>query len=128
MRIEPVLTFIFVNFVGIAYFVCLICWKSNLHVANGSTFWIIRWFERFIESGRIMGSSEMDKPAKDKEKDSKTPPPSTQVQFCTLRWILSWCLNYLVTYSFIHCFVSCRSNLRLLALVQLILIGRGFRF
>ncbi|XP_062073484.1 bZIP transcription factor 16-like isoform X2 [Humulus lupulus] len=25
-----------------------------------------------------MGSSEMDKPAKDKEKDSKTPPPSTQ--------------------------------------------------
>ncbi|POO02383.1 Basic-leucine zipper transcription factor [Trema orientale] len=30
-----------------------------------------------------MGSSEMDKPAKDKEKDSKTPPPSTQEQSST---------------------------------------------
>lgn len=31
-----------------------------------------------------MGSSDMDKPTKEKEKDSKTAPPSTQVYFCTL--------------------------------------------
>lgn len=39
---------------------------------------LVGWFEGFLGT-RGMGSSEMDKPSKEKEKDSKTVPTTTQV-------------------------------------------------